>query len=417
MAASAGRFYLPSKEELGITQFETTALEKEMDTQKVIGQSQLPLDELTNQLNERKSKISPAGEASFDILSLIFERCSEVDWKSPLSFGAVSRHWRDVILHTPRAWCFIDISSLNEAAVHAYLERSGQRELHVAFSDHDNVELLAPVAHRIQCLATPILRTHLADLTFPRLTRLRSSLSFDFDLHVNPNVITPSRFPSLRHLEIRGDMFAVVNCETLPSMQTLKPTVFDNGWRELLTSCKGTLVSLQIMRAVGRDAPQVPHMELPKLRYLKVVDESRNDCSWASPLDTPALRVYWEESNCRRVVKEPRECTESITHLRLERVPSMFPKQLRVLQLDLSIAEFRSLVSDLKNRLSLCPHLEIIEFGRTYVTTHEVAEMETTLDQWDRQLAPEWVRPPTITANWTVCLPDEIEAEVRYCHV
>jgi hypothetical protein len=270
MAASAGRFYLPSKEELGITRFETTALENEMDVQKVIGQSQLPLDELTNQLNERKSKISPAGETSFDILSLIFERCSEIHWKSPLSFGAVSRHWREVILHTPRAWCFIDISSLNGAAVHAYLERSGQCGLHVAFGDRDNVELLAPVAHRIQCLAPPILRAHLGDLTFPRLTRLRSSISFDFDVHVNPVVITPSRFPSLRHLELRGVMFAVVNCETLPSLQTLKLTVFDNGWRELLTSCKGTLVSLQIMRAVGRDAPQVPQMELPKLRYLSM---------------------------------------------------------------------------------------------------------------------------------------------------
>jgi hypothetical protein len=95
----------------------------------------------------------------------------------------------------------------------------------------------------------------------------------------------------------------------------------------------------------------------------------------------------------------------------------MFPKQLRVLQLDLPIVEFRSLVSDLKNRLSLCPHLEIMEFGRTYVTTRGVVEMETILDQWDGQLAPEWVRPPTITANWTVYLPDEIEAEVRYCHV
>ena len=250
------------------------------------------------------------------------------------------------------------------------------------------------------------------------LTRLRSP-PIDFDTEFNGQfsdtaIITPSRFPHLRHLELRNTLLRVDNCEELPSLQTVKLTVFDNdGWRELLTSCKETLVSLQIMRPAGRNTPQVPRMELPNLRYLKVFDGVQDDCSWASPLVTPTLIAYWEESTCSEA-QTPRETTPTITHLRLKRVPSMLPVRLRVLQLDISIKGFGSLIYDLKTRLSLCPHLEIIEFGRTYVTNQEVAEMETTLRQWDEQVQPKLLRPPTITANWVIGLPGEIEAEVRY---
>jgi hypothetical protein len=165
MAASADHYHLPSKEEIGIIQFEIIELENEvMNVQKVIEQAQLRIDELTRQLNERKSRIAPVRKASFDILSSIFERCSEIDWKSPLRIAAVSRRWRDTILHTPRAWCFIDTLSVNVACIDAYFERSGRCGLHVALDHSDRIELLAPVAHRVQCLACPLLpgRSHLS---------------------------------------------------------------------------------------------------------------------------------------------------------------------------------------------------------------------------------------------------------------
>jgi hypothetical protein len=225
-------------------------------------------------------------------------------------------------------------------------------------------------------------------------------------------MITLSRFPNLRHLELRCILLAVDNSEELPSLQTLKITYLENGWGELFRACKQSLVSLQITWRDIDYAPQVPHIELPNLRYLKVVDEAQDDCSWASPLVTPALRVYCEESHYAEP-QEPRERTESITHLRLKRGPSMFPTQLRVLQLDISLEGFGFFMSDLSNRASLCPHLEILEFGRTYVTDSEVTEMEKTLGECDWQARPGLVRPPTITAKWSVSLPDEIEVEVR----
>jgi hypothetical protein len=103
MTASADHSHFPSKEEIGIIQSEIIALENEMmDVHKVIEQARLRLDELTQQLNERKSRIAPVRQASFDILSSIFERCSEIDWMSPLVIGVVSCRWRETILHTPR---------------------------------------------------------------------------------------------------------------------------------------------------------------------------------------------------------------------------------------------------------------------------------------------------------------------------
>jgi len=241
----------------------------------------------------------------------------------------------------------------------------------------------------------------------PWLTRLRSPFG-------DMAMITRSRFPNLRHLELHNMLLVVDNYEELPSLQTLKITIFgDKGWSEPLRACRKSLVSLQLTCPAGYCISQEPRVELPNLRHLKVVDEDQEDRSWAMALITPALRVYTEESKyC--VVQEPRECTQSITHLRLERVPSMFPTQLRVLQLDISIEGFRSLIYDLKNRPSLCPHLDIFEFGQKYVTDFELAEMEKTLDEWDGQVWPGLLRPPTITANWSVNLPDEIEVEVRY---
>jgi hypothetical protein len=180
MAASADDYHLPSKEERGIIQSEIIALENEViDAQKVIAQTQLRINELTQQVKSRKSRIAPAKMATFDILSSIFERCSEIDWKSPLRIGSVSRRWRETILHTPRAWCFIDISNLDEGCVRAYFERSGQCNLHVALDDLYEVGRLTPIAHRIQCLVIPFLLEHLENLTFPRLTRLRTPLLGD----------------------------------------------------------------------------------------------------------------------------------------------------------------------------------------------------------------------------------------------
>jgi uncharacterized coiled-coil protein SlyX len=127
MAAPTDHYDFPSKEEIAIIKSEIIALENEVvDTQKVIEQAQLRLDELTQQVNDRKSRIVPVRKASFDVLSSIFECCNEIDWMSPLAIGGVSRRWREIILLTPRAWCFIDMSGLDTACVNAYFKRSGQ---------------------------------------------------------------------------------------------------------------------------------------------------------------------------------------------------------------------------------------------------------------------------------------------------
>jgi hypothetical protein len=248
----------------------------------------------------------------------------------------VSRLWREVILHTPRAWCFIDFRDLDASCLDTYFERSGQCGLHLALANPYEVELLAPVAHRVQCLAFPFISAPLEpNITFPRLTRLRTPLFPDHQWFSDPAALIPSRFPNLRHLELRNVLLDPPNCQALSSLQTLKITIFDDdGWSELLTSCKESLVSLQITWLASDYDFQVPLIELPNLRYLKVVDGNRKDCSWASPLLTPALRAYWEEAASSSEAEKRRECIGSITHLRLQRVPTMFPTQLRVLQLD-----------------------------------------------------------------------------------
>jgi hypothetical protein len=88
--------------------------------------------------------------------------------------------------------------------------------------------------------------------------------------------------------------------------------------------------------------------------------------------------------------------------------------RLRVLQLDIPSVELCSLIANLGNDPSLCPHLEILEFGRGYVADFMLAEMEEILGEYDWQARSALLRPPTITTKWGVSLPDEIKVEVRY---
>jgi hypothetical protein len=50
----------------------------------------------------------PINRLGFDILSLVFELCSEDDWTAPLRIGVINRQWREVILATLRAWTLSD---------------------------------------------------------------------------------------------------------------------------------------------------------------------------------------------------------------------------------------------------------------------------------------------------------------------
>jgi len=235
----------------------------------------------------------------------------------------------------------------------------------------------------------------------------------DTEQFSDASLITPSRFPNLRHLELHDALPGVGSCEELRSLQTLKIMVLDDdGWSELLKACRKSLISLQITRIYGDYTYQVTPVAFPDLRYLKIVDEVKDAYSWASPLATPALQAYWEESSYL-FVQDQRECAQSITHLRLKRVPSMLPTQLRVLQLDLSVIGFHFFLSELKNRHSPCRHLQILEFGETRVHDSDLADMEKALEIYDWQILPALLRPPTITSEWSLSLPGEIEAGVR----
>ena len=144
MAASADHLY-PGKEEIRVIQSEIVALENEVaDAQKVIEQAQLRIDELTRQLNERKSQIAPVKKAGFDVLSSIFERCSEIDWKSPLTIATVSHRWREVILILPEHGAL----STSQAFVRRAFMLTSREVVNAASTHHSMTPVIFGLSHQ-----------------------------------------------------------------------------------------------------------------------------------------------------------------------------------------------------------------------------------------------------------------------------
>jgi len=125
-------------------------LEKKVDeTPNDHGRAEPRIIHLGQPLAEQKADIAPVGVATFDVLSFIFEICAETDWRSALWIGCVSRHWRSVVLQTPRAWRLFDFSICNSDCRDAYFERSGQCGLHIALTIPNDTAQLVPMAHRM----------------------------------------------------------------------------------------------------------------------------------------------------------------------------------------------------------------------------------------------------------------------------
>jgi hypothetical protein len=83
----------PSLNEVVYIKEEIVVLKSKMEEElKVIQQAQLRLAELTRELDERKASITPVKRANFDVLSIIFELCCQVDSRAPLFSPTIRTH-------------------------------------------------------------------------------------------------------------------------------------------------------------------------------------------------------------------------------------------------------------------------------------------------------------------------------------
>ncbi|KIM20472.1 hypothetical protein M408DRAFT_30333 [Serendipita vermifera MAFF 305830] len=330
------------------------------DALLALAQAQIRVANLENDIRERQAWIAPIRKLGFDVLSLIFERCSEGEWHAPLRIGAVSRTWRAVVLHSPRAWSIIDLRYLKDAnAVNTYLHRSRTCLIHARIPQR-GLGTVLQISNRVSC-ASVSFHQALLGLTFPNLRRLKVGNN------PLPQFFERGRFPALRHLICSDslydpDLFAASSSfEGFPPLNTLEiNTMRGRTFNDMLKACSASLVTLTVSYA---HLPQDKCIiNLPNLICLCIHRASARTHSWPVVLVTPALRSYVEMDTTYPDEGPIHKALGTVTHLRLSRMPPLSEcGQLTRLQIANRDELVYPALIELAANKTICPDLEAIE--------------------------------------------------------
>ena len=242
--------------------------------------------------------------------------CASDDWRSALRLSWVSRHFRNVVLNTPQAWCSIFITRHTEIT-DLYLKRSGQCKLHIGRTSQ--ISFPEEVMHRIKCITISYLKGSEVIVPFLSLERLRIH---DIDQLFE---ITSISFPALRHLDISGVQSPIgAEPSFLPPLESLGIRAGPNEqtWLAMMQGCSASLRSLYIVIDTNRLGTTSTHINLPRLHHLRLGYTSLRPSMTMLHLNVPRLRVYINPySNPYYSILA--HGLQTVTHLRIYEKPSL----------------------------------------------------------------------------------------------
>jgi len=289
---------LPTPEERKKAKEVIDLLQKDLENaMESLVRAQLRVDILRKDVEERKAWVAPVRRLTFDALSVVFDWCADIEWDSAVRIAAVCRTWRSIVLDTPRAWSFADLSSeISDKEIKMFFERSRERPLHVHLRGPWLFDLTS-VAHRVQSLALDSISPYLKPRVFPNLQRL--SISEDSGTSITD---VNTRFPNLLQLVTAktklyhrtGSVDTIISFPQLESWSLR--TSRSLAWVDGLRSCQNTLVSLTIHGHSYGIPGEHPPILLPVLNFLKLKTghvSSRGQFN----LKTPRLESYEEETD------------------------------------------------------------------------------------------------------------------------
>jgi hypothetical protein len=391
---------LPTTQDLINAQSAINEVESELkDALLELEKAQLRVNQIRQNLWERRAWIAPVRRLAPDVLSLVFEFCGEDSWQTPLRIAGVSRQWRDLALSTPRAWAFLDVHEClydeDAELIDHFFKHSGQRPLHVYLTKSQDLTILSSVIERLECLSIRNDFQMRENPAFPRLKRL--SLN---DRGIAISDLEFTRFPALRELICkvllgRDLTFALRSTkQAFPPLQVLSfATKTNTAWLDLLIGCKGSLVSLRIklldpFQAAG-------HLAFPLLKCLEIFLWSRDCDGWPVDLETPLLETYIESRHYWNGLKAPiHQDIGSVRQMRLDEALH-FPAAplLRTLQLD-GYGDINIIMSRLESNRDLCPNLELIEAERRVLQAGYEDKLETINRQRSQPISLKEVKMP-----------------------
>jgi hypothetical protein len=346
-----------------------------------------PMERSRTELVDQEQCLSPISRLGFDVLSLVFELCSEDDWTAPLRIGVINRQWREVILATPRAWTFIKLDdSYGAKLTNFYFERSGGYLHHTRLDDQSDFDLFRTIPHRIQCLTiNPIYLGGLSDLSFPNLTRLR----LYGDVYLSQ--IAASKFPALLHLSascIISDAFLVKLA--FPPLQSLQLVVYsDTAWIELAQACKNSLLSVRLIISNGMGPGTYPDLYLPRLRALWFT--SLFDTGWPMDIKTPELATYVQYHSllrsCRHLLHKD---SSTVASLCLHFVPSLSSfTRLHTFNLARGTSNAHlDIMVQLNAGDGICPLLRLLVLNMPGMSLVARRDAQEVMDEWSMRHRP-----------------------------
>jgi hypothetical protein len=162
-----------------------------------------------------------------EIMGAIFEEHAKLEWRAPVVDGRVCRIWRQIVLSTPRAWMYLDISDEERPriqGVREWLDRSGSAPLYIRIDKEFTFD---------EHLSEPSLHDLLSGY-HTRIASLRLPLG-------DPSFFEMRDFPCLRLLDINqrdsmGFTSRPVRWDSMLALRSLRVAATDTfplQWSEL----------------------------------------------------------------------------------------------------------------------------------------------------------------------------------------
>jgi hypothetical protein len=415
MWSPADKNALPTQKDLIHAREAILAIEGELEL------AQRRVQQLMEELDQRKAWTAPIRKLSTEILSLIFVASAQDDWRTLLSISAACGLWHKIALSTPQLWQFLELKGEDDLdLLETYVERSGQCLHHVKLAGQGLFSRLTEYADRIESIVSPDVPP--VEVSLPTFIRL-ASLRITSNEVVNFYQLTRPRFPIVSHMELSGAIdgpyasaFGGVGYN-FPPVRTLRLTSQSvarrAAWLYVLRGCRSSLTSLEIDNKDKTRQPKSPDIDMPLLQCLRINHYDSCVESLHVNLMTPGLTAYIQspgDKYYRSNETLTHDYIDSVTHLRLDHVPVMedFPL-LRVFQLAMPFQCVEKVFEQLKTNQA-CPALEHLEFRSDRAS--KPPTNGASLISWANKNRPN-LRVFFSIGEWSVDIPGHIRNSVR----
>jgi hypothetical protein len=210
-----------------------------------------------------------------DILGIIFEEHSKLDWRAPAIDGQVCCFWRQTVIGHPRAWSYVEIgdnSHPTASDLRLWLSRSGAAPLYIDIQKDDRDTVMLVDLLRDHTIRIKSFRLFLAPFSFfdsqafPQLEDLNVAR---WSAQSSASSGTFGLMPNLRSLRIGCIDLSSGSWNAFPPLQVL--SVYNSNCKSLINNSHNTITALMLDDLHFEDRTSSV-VEFPSLTYLSLFD-------------------------------------------------------------------------------------------------------------------------------------------------